>query len=552
MSNSVMYIFLAAVFIVILIVTAIMIKNIFSKNNKTSKSIKKQIEELRKKISLNPKDLTSMYQLAMLEEKIQLLPNALAKYELLLKSRYFKNNNIDEIEIYKKLEEGYYKLNDKESNFKYAVKISKADPNNIYYTMKLGIILGKEGKYKLACEYFNKLIVTKENIDDECLKVAALSFFMIKDYKKSIVFLEEIYKKNYNTEETYSLEKLLISMYIAADELTIAINFLDQILKDTSITEEHKLYIYRMYLYSLYKLPDNNRFNDMYNNLKDMYKLDNANLKYSSILCDFAFYSYFLKDINTSINYFSKLKSFNLEEYSIYHIDNILEYLTEVNKAYGQLTRLRSSIKLNNDKYKNERFDKYVDFNLINMWEDVLSIWETTFANLDYMLSLVEVENTMDIDKILHELNAEQKQDSDSSQNNITKIESIYSLNLNNFKKLCQNIIQTKLSYSILHEYSDNIINYEYGDDANYLAYPTGKSRKEVTLISFRRWKNTVVGELILRDFLMMVNEAEAKNGILILPVKLTNSAKSYAKHNDKITVYTRSQFETLLKTNFI
>lgn len=341
-------------------------------------------------------------------------------------------------------------------------------------------------------------------------------------------------------------------MYIAADELTIAINFLDQILKDTSITEEHKLYIYRMYLYSLYKLPDNNRFNDMYNNLKDMYKLDNANLKYSSILCDFAFYSYFLKDINTSINYFSKLKSFNLEEYSIYHIDNILEYLTEVNKAYGQLTRLRSSIKLNNDKYKNERFDKYVDFNLINMWEDVLSIWETTFANLDYMLSLVEVENTMDIDKILHELNAEQKQDSDSSQNNITKIESIYSLNLNNFKKLCQNIIQTKLSYSILHEYSDNIINYEYGDDANYLAYPTGKSRKEVTLISFRRWKNTVVGELILRDFLMMVNEAEAKNGILILPVKLTNSAKSYAKHNDKITVYTRSQFETLLKTNFI
>ena len=49
-----------------------------------------------------------------------------------------------------------------------------------------------------------------------------------------------------------------------------------------------------------------------------------------------------------------------------------------------------------------------------------------------------------------------------------------------------------------------------------------------------------------------MVNESGAKNGILILPVRLSNSAKSYAKHNDKITVYTRSQFNSFLKTNFV
>ena len=45
-----------------------------------------------------------------------------------------------------------------------------------------------------------------------------------------------------------------------------------------------------------------------------------------------------------------------------------------------------------------------------------------------------------------------------------------------------------------------------------------------------------------------MANESGAKNGILIVPVKLTSSAKSYASHSDKITVYSRNQFNNLLR----
>ena len=148
--------------------------------------------------------------------------------------------------------------------------------------------------------------------------------------------------------------------------------------------------------------------------------------------------------------------------------------------------------------------------------------------------------------------NMEKKLSDDNRQNIITDIDRIYALSTSNFKKLCKNIVQNKLSYSVLQEYSDNVINYEYGDEVNYLAFPIGKSRKELTLISIKRWKNTEVGELIIRDFLLMVNESGAKNGILILPVRLSNGAKSYAKHNDKITVYSRSQFNSFLKNNFV
>ncbi|CRF35147.1 hypothetical protein BRSU_2463 [Brachyspira suanatina] len=558
MSDSTLYIIIAAIFIIILIATIIMIKNMFSKTtNSPKKNVRKMMEELQKNISENENDLDSIYQLAMLEEKYGDLNRALSKYEKLLNYRYFTDNDISEVEIYKKLEPAYYQLGDKEKSFKYSLLIAKAEPNNIYYALKLGTILGKEGKYKLACEHFNKVIVSKENIDIEEAKVAALSFFMIKDYKKSIIFLEELYKKISNNKEIdaleiYNLEILMISMYISADELNRVIVFLEQILSNKSISDDHRLYINKMYMYTLYKLSDNNRFREMYNNIKSLYNLEDANYKYASLILDFAFYSYFLKDIDASIIFFTKLNSFHKLEYSIYYLEQILQYLNEVNKAFVQLTKLRNTMKLNDEKYINERYDKYIDNELIEIWEKVLKLWEGNFYNFDYINSLVEVENTIDVDKILNEYNMEKQLKDDSKHNRNTNIDSIYSLSMSNFKKLCQNIIQNKLSYSILQEYSDNIINYEYGDDVNYLAYPTGKSRKDLTLISIKRWKNTEVGELIIRDFLLMVNESGAKNGILILPVRLSNSAKSYAKHNEKITVYARSQFNSFLKSNFI
>ena len=130
----------------------------------------------------------------------------------------------------------------------------------------------------------------------------------------------------------------------------------------------------------------------------------------------------------------------------------------------------------------------------------------------------------------------------------VKKVDKIYNLNKVDFKKLCQNIIRSRLAYSIIQEYTDNVANTDYGDEVNYLTYHVKGNKKDITLISFKRWKKVEIGELMIRDFLMMVNEAGAKNGILIVPVKLSKSAKSYASHNDKITVYSRNQFNNLLK----
>lgn len=566
MDNNILYIVISCLFVVVLSVTIIMIKNIFSKKEnspikKTSKNIKKRIEELRDKVSSNMKDLDSLYELASLEEEYGDLESALEKYEALIDARYFSDSNQDEIELYKKLESGYEQLNNKEKALKYMLIISKIEPNNIYYSIKIASILGKEGKYQVACDYFNKALVSKNEFEIDELKIASLSFFMVKDYKKSILFLEELYKKSFNEfrnskdkDRNYidNLEKLLLSMYISADELNNGISFAEKVLSDDLMNDEHKIYINKIYMFMLYKLSDNEKFNKLYNQLTSVYQLDKGNKKYASLIFDFGFYAYFLKDIATSIRYFSILKSFNMLEFSVYYLEQVLNYLTEVNKAYTQLSKLRSTMGLNDEKYKNERYDKYVDKEAIDTWEKVLGLWEASFLHLDYITSLTEIEKTMDIDKILLDFNANKSSYDNVKTGNINEIDKIYKLSYSNFKKLCQNIIQTKLSYSILQEYSDNIINYEYGDEVNFLAYHINKGKKDLTLISFKRWKNTEVGELILRDFMLMVNESGAKNGILVLPVRLSSSAKSYALHNDKITVYSRNQFNSFLKIKFV
>ena len=158
------------------------------------------------------------------------------------------------------------------------------------------------------------------------------------------------------------------------------------------------------------------------------------------------------------------------------------------------------------------------------------------------------VEKTIDVEKILEELKIDRNPSNEMDLKIIKKVDKIYNLNKVDFKKLCQNLIRSRLAYSIVQEYTDNITNSDYGDEVNYLTYHVKGNKKDLTLISFKRWKKVEIGELMIRDFLMMVNESGAKNGILIVPVKLSNSAKSYASHNDKITVYSRNQFNNLLK----
>ena len=547
-----------AVSVFLIISSSIILKNIFYRDGKkNSKDIKKTIEELYKKIEENPEDYRAIYDLAKCEEEIGKIELALEKYELLANNGILEKR--EELNIYKKLESKYSELGKKEEAFKYAIKIIKIEPSNNLYIIKVANTLAKEGNFKLSNHYFGKAIVSKAEFMTEDLKCAAFVSYKMKDYKKCIAFLEELRKRLIKEaiankskdikKDILELEKDLISTYILSEELNIAKSFIEDILSNKFIDKNHEFDINKLYLFVLYKLEESERFKSLYNKLYSLYKINESNKNYAHLKFDYSFYSYFLGDIEMSKNYFELIKSFDMPEFNIYNLDEILNYLNAVIKATTVLNKLKEENKLGEEKYKNDNYENYVGKENIENWEKTVNSWEISFINFDYITNLIEVQKTMDIDNILESLKIAEK---GNPNNNITiayKVDKIFSLDRMSFKKLCGNIMKSKFSdYVIVQEYTDATHPANSGEEINYLTYNIKGSKKELILISFKRWQKSEIGELMVRDFLMMVSESGAKSGVLIAPVELSNSAKSYVSHNEKIRVYTRSQFNNLLK----
>lgn len=547
-----------AVSVFLIISSSIILKNIFYRDGKkNSKDIKKTIEELYKKIEENPEDYRAIYDLAKCEEEIGKIELALEKYELLANNGILEKR--EELNICKKLESKYSELDKKEEAFKYAIKIIKIEPSNNLYIIKVANTLAKEGNFKLSNHYFGKAIVSKAEFMTEDLKCAAFVSYKMKDYKKCIAFLEELRKRLIKEaiankskdikKDILELEKDLISTYILSEELNIAKSFIEDILSNKFIDKNHEFDINKLYLFVLYKLEESDRFKSLYNKLYSLYKINESNKNYAHLKFDYSFYSYFLGDIEMSKNYFELIKSFDMPEFNIYNLDEILNYLNAVIKATTVLNKLKEENKLGEEKYKNDNYENYVGKENIENWEKTVNSWEISFINFDYIMNLIEVQKTMDIDNILESLKIAEK---GNPNNNITiayKVDKIFSLDRMSFKKLCGNIMKSKFSdYVIVQEYTDATHPANSGEEINYLTYNIKGSKKELILISFKRWQKSEIGELMVRDFLMMVSESGAKSGVLIAPVELSNSAKSYVSHNEKIRVYTRSQFNNLLK----
>lgn len=554
MENIYIYI---AVSVFLLIASLIILRNIFYKSGKNSSDIKKTIEELYKRIEENPEDYGSIYELAKLEEEIGEMESALEKYEMLANNGVLEKKN--ELNICKKLESRFNEIGKKEEAFKYAIKIIKLEPSNNFYNIKVASILAKEGSFKLSYHYFNKAIISKGEFMIDDLKCAVFVSYKMKDYKKCIAFAEELRKRlikeasvnklSDNKKNIHNLENDLISLYISSEELNIAKSFIESILSNKPIDKNKEFDMNKFYLFTIYKLEESDKFKNLYNNLFTLYKINENNKNYAHLILDYAFYSYFLGDIESSKSYFETVKSFNIPELNIYYWEEILTYLNEVIKATSQLNKLKEENKLGDEKYKNDNYENYIGKTNMENWEKAVNLWEDSFINPIYIPSLIEVQKTMDIDNILESLKIKDKS---KIENNITiayKVDKIFALDRIAFKKLCQNIMRSKFAnLVIVQEYTDNTHPANNNDEINYLTYNIKGSKKDLTLVSFKRWQKTEIGELIIRDFLMMVSESGAKNGMLIAPVELSNSAKSYVSHNDKIKVYGRNQFNNLLK----
>lgn len=537
--------FYSTILLFVLLFIFLIIKIFFSRNdsNNTSKNndasnISKKILELQRIVNEKPDDYYSLLELAMLEDKIGDEINALNRYEKLIKDGYFDSNCKEAFNIFSRLYDKYIKENNRAEILRYATQLLQLDPSNVEYEIKIATILGIEGQHLLSSQYFAKLLYSRTDFNIEQLKVAIFTLYKVKDFKKVALFLEELYKKLYKSKDSGSksdinnVAKSLISVYLISKDYSSAKSFIENLLLEKGLNSNYKLLLDRLLLFVLYKLNNNNNFINFYNLLLKMYNIE----KSPTLAFDYGFYSYFLNKITEAIEYFKLVLSLDSENFSKYDVSTIIKYLSEISLA-----------SIENDY----NYERYIDKDYISHWENVLELWESSFLSFNYLDSIIKVDKTINsIDsKLFKDLSLGLNSDTVSNKSsniNYSKLEAIYSMSIDEFKSLTINIIN-KLGYVIIDDYISTKKE-SFKDEFNYLTYYKKGNKKDTTLISFKRWDKVKIGELVVRDFLILIRECKAKNGILLIPTELSNSAKSYVRHNDDITVYSKDQFNNLLK----
>ena len=554
MENIYIYVFIFLLLLLFIIALYLFINNnIYKRNSLSTKNI---INELNKKLLKNPNDYNTIYKLASLKDESGDILDALKKYEFLMSVNYFNDN--EKIKIYKRMENICTELDYKEEAFKYDVIITNLEPTNTYYLIKTAYTLFNEKKYQFACNYFNKAIMSRREFNIDEIKAAIYSYYKIKNYERVITFLEDLDKRinkdSVNLQnELIEIRKALISMYLFTDKLQYASEYLEEILNNNDNNLDKNLLIYynRMYLFVLHKFGDKKKFKDVYRKIKSTLKTDELEAANEELIFDFGFYSYFLGYIEDAIKYFEIIIKFNSSISRTYKINEVLGYLYQVYRANLHVNK--GNRKLDNI-YEHEYYKDYIEKENLNEWENTVEIWENNFTNFEYINTLMPKnnENSIDVENILlnlkitHHIKLENKNKESSNNSNNNIVDKIYNLTFNDFKKLCKNIVTNKLSYTIVQEFIDNPD--DNIDEIDYLAYDSEVGKYNLTFISIKRWNNTNVGELILRDFIVRVKDSGAKKGVLIVPVELTKSAKSYAVHSEIVTIYSRNQLNNLLK----
>lgn len=508
----------------------------------------KLIKALNKVLLKNPNNNKARLKLAKVYENLGMIKEACYEYTQ-LKDIYLDVYGISSIEIIEKVDSLYKQLGNKDAGFRFFLLLYKSNPNNKDYTKYMGITLLREGSSNFAKTYLESLLPT-ENID--VLKGLAYIAIKMHDYSYATKIIESLYKLTFKKNESkIDIENLLLTLTVKSEKYFQAKKLAENILFVKSANKD--FFINRMYLFILYKLDDKKSFINQYNAYKELNVKQNFKFDFN---LDLTFYSYFLGNIDKSIEHFNLFEKESSENYPEINANKYkcIEFLRKMKKIDIEYKTISKKL-VNSNKSKEllksviKKYKDYLTDEERNAWDASIAEWENFIisGNLNYTDSLFEINPTFDIQRVIKEEKFRLKEASNIKQpkKSVNQVEHILNIPFQNFTAICQNIIKYKLMYFIEQEImnEDN----KNGDGINYLAYPQRSNRTNTTLIGFRRWKSKTVGELALRDFILSIHEYKAKNGILFIPVELSESAKNYASNNTILKVYSKWQFNSFL-----
>ena len=491
-------------------------KNPFNKAVELSRQNKflEAIDEYKKTLSVKTDAFDIHYRIAELYNKTGNYDQVIFHLNEILRIDKY-SAEINKISVLKKLAQAYYLLEDIEKAFQTFFEILKIEPDDAEAHYHIAFIALGQGEFEIAQRYFEKLVLVQD--DFESYFGAGICSYQNNKYADAVRYFKEALAIKPNSD----IAALAMSFALQrAGKYNEAILYIEKLAG--RITEDDVKYISQRLLSFLNFEADRHEEGlKLMEGLLAFTREKKLQEEIKLSLYDLGFASVKNNLLKNAFNYWEEL----------YRLDNSYEDVKEL------LNLIKKDI---NSDSAGDGFDNSI-YDFVDDWEK--NAFAPNFLwNICGLKSsrLIDIKNVVVPAKIAKVTSGKQVSPGESVESG-ERIAAFCKLDTENFR-----MISTRLVMKLGNKVTEILHTYKESDGVDIVS--ESEETGDKVLVWIRRWKDSKVGEITLRNFAQAVNDIKAKKGIFITSAELTQAAQQGLSRLRKVNVVSPSELNDLLR----
>ncbi len=472
------------------------------------------IDEYKKTLYSKADPFDIHYRIASLYEKLKNYDQVVYHLNEILRIDKY-DNEVQKLPVLRMLAQAYYLIDDIEQAFRTYFEILKINPEDAEAHYHIAFISLGQGEFDIAQKYFEKLVKLQD--DFESFFGAGICSYQNNKNTDAVKYFKEALTLKPNSD----IAVLAISFALQRSEKYGEASLYASKLAGR-IVEDEVRYIAKRLLSFLNLAEGKNKeglqlFGELLNFSREKNMQDEIKLS----LYDIGFACIKNNQLNQAFNYWEELYRMDSSYEDIRELLNLIK--KDINSGAGS------------DGFENTIYD-YVDD------------WERSAFNQNFLWNIcgLKSDRIIDIKNIvvpakIYKSKAGRQASAGGQEETADRITAFCALDNEAFR-----MASTRLIVKLGNKVTEILHTYRDADGVDILSQSADNNNKE--LVWIRRWKDSKVGEITLRNFAQAVNDIRAQRGIFITTAELTNAAEHSLAKLSKISVVYPAELNDLLK----
>ncbi len=472
------------------------------------------VSEYKRVLYTKPDNINIHYIIADLYLKLNKTEQAIFHLSEIIRIDKY-NYEVEQLDVQKKLANAYHlvgNIHDAFQTFINTLSLHPDDAEALYHTSFIS--LGQE-EFEIAQRYFNKLV----KLDDSFEIFFGIGICSYQNQK--IDNAVKYFKESISIKPNSEIAILAITLALQKTEnYKEAITYIKKLANKAS-SDDVKYISMRLLAFLYIQSKKVDEAIGIMEEMLDLAKKNEAEEEIKLTLYDLGFACVKANKNSKANNYWKELQKLDRDYNNIHDLLDLL--FKEMNKPADEMK---------------DDFEIYVSDSTDDWQANAFSpkfLWDICGLKSD---KEVDIKNMLVTTKVTK--GKDQKAADSSSGDFNERIEKFCNLNTENFK-IMSNRLVSKMGFKV-----DEILpTYREADGVDFLTF--GEDGKKV-LVWVRRWQDTKVGEITLRNFAQAINDAKASKGLLVTTAELTDGAEKSLKNLSKVTPIYPEEVNNLLK----